>query len=92
HHSLINFNLKERKNRLILTISLGIYFSFLQLIEYQDSPFTLRDSIFGSTFFIATGFHGIHVIIGSIFLSISLIRLQNSHFSPNHHFGFEASS
>ncbi|KAG5335131.1 COX3 oxidase, partial [Acromyrmex heyeri] len=92
HHSLINKNINERKNSLSLTIILGIYFSILQLIEYINSPFTIVDSIYGSTFFIAIGFHGIHVIIGTLFLIICFLRLNNLHFSAYHHFGFETAS
>ncbi|KAG5321879.1 COX3 oxidase, partial [Acromyrmex heyeri] len=79
------------KKSLLITITLGIYFSILQLIEYE-SILLLANSINGSTFFIATGFHGIHVIIGTLFLSVCLIRLYNIHFSSYHHFGFEAAS
>ncbi|KYN31563.1 Cytochrome c oxidase subunit 3, partial [Trachymyrmex septentrionalis] len=86
HHALIIKNLIERKKRLLLTILLGIYFSFLQLFEYINSSFTMADSVYGSIFFIATGFHGIHVIIGTIFLLICLIRLCKIHFSSYHHF------
>lgn len=92
HHAIINKNLKERKKSLLLTIILGVYFTLLQLIEYIESPFTIADSIYGSTFFIATGFHGLHVIIGTIFLSFCLIRINLDHFSPTHHFGFEAAA
>lgn len=90
HHSILNNNLKERKKRLIITIILGIYFTILQSIEYIESPFTISDSIYGSSFFVATGFHGLHVIIGSIFLFICYTRIINNHFSKQHHFGFEA--
>ena len=89
HHSLINKIKKERIIRLTTTIILGIYFSLLQLIEYTHAPFSIADSIYGSTFFIATGFHGLHVIIGTIFLSVCLTRLIKNHFSAHHHFGFE---
>ncbi|KYQ54162.1 Cytochrome c oxidase subunit 3 [Trachymyrmex zeteki] len=82
----------ERKKRLIMTIFLGVYFSCLQLFEYVNASFTMADSIYGSTFFISTGFHGIHVIVGTTFLVICLIRLLNMHFSSYHHFGFEAAS
>jgi cytochrome c oxidase subunit 3 len=64
----------------------------LQLYEYLEASFTISDSIYGSTFFIATGFHGLHVIIGTTFLIISLIRHLNNHFSNHHHFGFEAAA
>jgi len=76
----------------LITITLGIYFSLLQLFEYINAPFTIAESIYGSTFFIATGFHGIHVIIGTLFLSVCLIRLLKLHFSSYHYFGFEAAS
>lgn len=92
HHAMINKNLEERKKSLLLTVTLGMYFTILQIIEYQESPFTIADSIYGSTFFIATGFHGIHVIIGTTFLLLCLIRINWNHFSPTHHFGFEAAA
>lgn len=92
HHSILNKNLRERKKRLLITIILGAYFTLLQLIEYIEAPFTLADSIYGSTFFIATGFHGLHVIIGSLFLFFTLLRIIKLHFSRTHHFGFEAAA
>jgi len=92
HHSILNKNFSERYKRLILTIILGVYFTLLQLIEYIESPFTISDSIYGSTFFIATGFHGLHVIIGTLFLLICFYRLNILHFSKFHHFGFEAAA
>nr|YP_010341319.1 cytochrome c oxidase subunit III [Stenamma muralla]UNZ99581.1 cytochrome c oxidase subunit III [Stenamma muralla] len=92
HHALLTSNFKESSKGLTMTIMLGIYFTFLQLIEYMESPFTISDSIYGSTFFIATGFHGLHVIIGTIFLAISFIRMEHKHFSSSHHFGFEAAA
>lgn len=92
HHALLTNNFLERKNSLSITIFLGIYFTCLQLLEYIEAPFTIADSIYGSTFFIATGFHGLHVIIGTLFLLFSLIRIKNLHFSSLHHFGFEAAT
>nr|YP_010148413.1 cytochrome c oxidase subunit III [Analcellicampa danfengensis]QQV69252.1 cytochrome c oxidase subunit III [Analcellicampa danfengensis] len=92
HHSLMNSNKKETIISLMFTVMLGILFSLLQAYEYLEAPFTMADSIYGSTFFMATGFHGIHVLIGSMFLLVNLIRLMNNHFSINHHFGFEASA
>nr|YP_009725535.1 cytochrome c oxidase subunit III [Homoeoxipha nigripes]QHQ73126.1 cytochrome c oxidase subunit 3 [Homoeoxipha nigripes] len=92
HHSLIHFNFSQTSKALVLTITLGIYFSVLQMFEYYEAPFTISDSVYGSIFFIATGFHGLHVIIGTIFLSVCLIRHLNNHFSSTHHFGFEAAS
>lgn len=92
HHSILNKNYSERIKSLLITIILGIYFTLLQLIEYIESPFTISDSVYGSTFFIATGFHGLHVIIGTIFLSACFYRLTLHHFSKFHHFGFEAAA
>nr|YP_009775576.1 cytochrome c oxidase subunit III [Delias pasithoe]QJA15802.1 cytochrome c oxidase subunit III [Delias pasithoe] len=92
HHSLMNNNFSQTFQSLILTINLGFYFSILQAYEYLEAPFSISDSIYGSTFFLATGFHGLHVIIGTIFLSTCFFRLMNNHFSGNHHFGFEAAA
>nr|YP_008757773.1 cytochrome c oxidase subunit III [Leptidea morsei]AFP58823.1 cytochrome c oxidase subunit III [Leptidea morsei] len=92
HHAIMNNNFNQTTQGLFFTIILGIYFSLLQAYEYFEAPFSISDSIYGSTFFMATGFHGIHVIIGTIFLSICLIRHLNFHFSSNHHFGFEAAA
>nr|YP_009732645.1 cytochrome c oxidase subunit III [Ophiarachnella gorgonia]QHT54252.1 cytochrome oxidase subunit 3 [Ophiarachnella gorgonia] len=89
HHSLRNSNGNEAWNSLTTTILLGIWFTALQAYEYWEASFTIADSIYGSTFFVATGFHGLHVIIGTTFLSVCLIRLTRSHFSINHHVGFE---
>ena len=67
HHSLIENNYSQTLQRLLITIILGIYFTILQAYEYIEAPFTIADRIYGSTFFIATGFHGLHVIIGTLF-------------------------
>jgi len=75
-----------------LTIVLGFYFTYLQAWEYYEAPFTISDGAYGSTFFVATGFHGLHVLIGSSFLFICLLRLYFYHFSVGHHFGFEAAA
>nr|YP_010988528.1 cytochrome c oxidase subunit III [Medeopteryx alacauda]WOR80672.1 cytochrome c oxidase subunit 3 [Medeopteryx alacauda] len=92
HHSLMENNYKQAIYSLILTIILGIYFSILQGFEYLESTFTIADSVYGSSFFMATGFHGIHVIIGTTFLTVCLFRQLKNHFSANHHFGFEAAA
>lgn len=91
HHAIISKNHTETQNALILTVSLGLYFTFLQAIEYVEAPFTIADSVYGATFFVATGFHGLHVIIGTLFLIIILIRLIGAQISEKHHFGLEAS-
>lgn len=92
HHRIIENNHTQRTQGLLLTIILGVYFSILQAYEYIEAPFTIADNIYGSTFYIATGFHGIHVLIGSSFLLVCLIRHINFHFSRTHHFGFEAAA
>lgn len=92
HHALIKNNYTQTSQRLFITIILGIYFTILQAYEYIEAPFTIADRIYGSTFFLATGFHGLHVIIGTIFLITCFFRHLNNHFSRNHHFGFEAAA
>nr|AML25800.1 cytochrome c oxidase subunit III [Elateroidea sp. BMNH 1274768] len=92
HHSLMENNFMQAIQSLILTIILGIYFSILQGFEYIEAPFAISDAVYGSSFFMATGFHGIHVIIGTSFLSVCIYRLLNNHFSSIHHFGFEAAA
>nr|YP_009441804.1 cytochrome c oxidase subunit III [Eucinetus haemorrhoidalis]AOY39388.1 cytochrome c oxidase subunit 3 [Eucinetus haemorrhoidalis] len=92
HHSLIENNYSQAIQSLSLTVMLGVYFTLLQGLEYYEAPFTISDSSYGSTFFMMTGFHGIHVMIGTIFLSVCLMRLYNNHFSSIHHFGFEAAA
>nr|YP_010426652.1 cytochrome c oxidase subunit III [Aoria nigripes]USM11438.1 cytochrome c oxidase subunit 3 [Aoria nigripes] len=92
HHSLIENNFNQALQSLMMTVILGIYFTILQGYEYIEAPFTIADSVYGSSFFMATGFHGLHVIIGTTFLTVCLIRLYFNHFSSNHHFGFEAAA
>nr|YP_009239735.1 cytochrome c oxidase subunit III [Chilo sacchariphagus]AMM06336.1 cytochrome c oxidase subunit III [Chilo sacchariphagus] len=92
HHAIMSNNFYQMTQGLFITIILGIYFTILQAYEYIEAPFSIADSIYGSTFFMATGFHGLHVIIGTLFLSICFIRHLNNHFSKNHHFGFEAAA
>ena len=76
---------------LIFTLCLAILFTYFQAVEYIVSSFTITDGIFGSCFYIGTGFHGIHVIVGSIFLFIGFIRSLYYHFTKNHHLGLESS-
>lgn len=92
HHALIENNLKQATYGLIATVILGVYFTILQYYEYLQAPFSISDSVYGSSFFIATGFHGLHVLIGSSFLIVCLSRLIILHFSKTHHFGFEAAA
>nr|WDY84685.1 cytochrome c oxidase subunit III [Gilpinia sp. 1 GYN-2022c] len=92
HHSLMNNLKNESLKSLMFTIMLGIIFSMFQWFEYNEAPFTMTDSIYGSTFYISTGFHGIHVLIGTTFLSINFLRIYFNHYSKFHHFGFEAAA
>lgn len=92
HHSLIEGNHSQTTQGLFFTVLLGVYFTFIQGYEYIESPFTIADAVYGSTFFIATGFHGLHVLIGTTFLIVCLTRHINYHFSKTHHFGFEAAA
>ena len=75
-----------------LTIGLAVIFSLLQGFEYVTAPFSISDSVYGSSFYMATGFHGFHVLVGTCFLTVCLIRLCFNHFTKEHHFGFEAAA
>nr|QWK45264.1 cytochrome c oxidase subunit III [Phyllothelys breve] len=92
HHGLLENNKYQAIQGLLHTIILGIYFTMLQLYEYFEASFSIADSIFGSTFFVATGFHGLHVIIGTTFLITCFMRMMFMHFTSIHHFGFEAAA
>nr|WGT89424.1 cytochrome c oxidase subunit III [Sclomina guangxiensis] len=92
HHSIMEKNYTQTKSALIITVLLGVYFTVLQAYEYYEASFTISDSVFGSCFYMATGFHGIHVIIGTTFLMVCLMRHLLNHFSSKHHFGLEAAA
>lgn len=92
HHRLIAGEHTSVILSLGMTVVLGIYFTRLQALEYLEAPFRFADSIYGSTFFIATGFHGLHVLIGTLLLLTCEARLILGHFRKIHHFGFEASA
>ena len=92
HHALLENDRKGLIQGLWLTIILGATFTCVQAFEYSHAAFTYAGHIYGSTFFMATGFHGAHVIIGTIFLSVCLLRAYLGHFKPDHHFGFEAAA
>jgi cytochrome c oxidase subunit 3 len=92
HHAILWGHREHAILSLVITILLAIVFTGLQVFEYCNSNFTISDSIYGSTFYMATGFHGFHVFIGTCFLSICLIRLIQHHFTRQHHFGFEAAA
>nr|QCS25355.1 cytochrome c oxidase subunit III [Cyclophorus martensianus] len=80
HHSLMAGNFKAGCQSLFMTVVLGFYFTFLQGGEYLEASFTIADGSYGSTFFVATGFHGLHVLIGSFFLVTCLLRVWFHHF------------
>lgn len=92
HHSLISGNHSNFKTSLIVTIVLGVYFTILQALEYFEARFRIADRAYGSAFFVATGFHGLHVLVGTTFLTVCLWRIVKGQFSLIHHFGFEAAA
>ena len=96
HHALLNNDRKGLVNGLILTVLLGLTFTGVQAWEYGHALFAFSNAnggnIYGSTFFMATGFHGFHVIIGTIFLIVCLARALKGDFTPQQHFGFEAAA
>jgi cytochrome c oxidase subunit 3 len=92
HHALREGDRKGLLQGLGLTILLGLTFTAVQAYEYGHAAFGFREGIYPSTFFMATGFHGAHVIIGTIFLIVCWVRSWLGHFKPDHHFGFEAAA
>jgi cytochrome c oxidase subunit 3 len=92
HHAIVWGSKPNASIALVYTLILAIVFTALQGFEYVTSPFSISDSVFGSTFFLATGFHGLHVFIGTCFLGVCLVRLYLNHFTREHHFGFEAAA
>jgi len=92
HHALRKGDRKGLINGLWLTIILGAAFTCIQAYEYAVAGFGFADGIYSSTFYMATGFHGAHVLIGTIFLAVCLVRSYKGHFTPEHHFGFEAAA
>ena len=92
HHAIIAGARREALVAMEATLYLAIFFTLQQVIEYVEAPFSINDGIFGSTFFMATGFHGFHVIIGTIFIAVMMYRVAKFHFTKEHHFGFEAAA
>lgn len=92
HNTLITGERTLAINSLIATVILAALFTGFQVYEYLHATFTIADSVYGSTFFMATGFHGFHVFVGTCFLSVCLLRLYANHFTREHHFGFEAAA
>nr|YP_009652902.1 cytochrome c oxidase subunit III [Andrena chekiangensis]QCG69815.1 cytochrome c oxidase subunit III [Andrena chekiangensis] len=92
HHALMSNKALETKVSMFMTIILGVYFTMLQIFEYLEAPFCFNDSVYGSIFFMTTGFHGSHVNIGLIFLVSCFTRMMKNHFSKMHHLNFETAS
>lgn len=93
-----HYNLVLGENRFIIifyllfTIFLGVIFTAFQGYEYVEAPFSIHDSVYGSVFFMLTGFHGAHVLIGTLFIIVSTLRFLAHHFTREHHLGFEAAA
>jgi cytochrome c oxidase subunit 3 len=92
HHCLINNDRDGLKKGLWLTVLLGVLFTAIQIYEYAHAPFAFGQNTYGSGFYMATGFHGFHVLVGTIFLIVCLRRAYLGHFTPRQHFGFEAAA
>jgi cytochrome c oxidase subunit 3 len=92
HHAVLVRAKKQAIIGLLFTILLATIFTLLQGMEYVEAPFNINDSVFGSCFYMATGFHGFHVFIGTCCLIVSLLRIVYNHFTSTHHFGFESAA
>lgn len=89
HHAILERNKKDAITALWITVILGLSFTSLQALEYSHAAFGLKDGVYATTFFLATGFHGLHVMIGTTFLAVCLVRSYKGQFSPEGHLGFE---
>ena len=92
HHALLQNDRKGLIRGLALTVALGVMFTGFQIKEYMIAPFGFTDGIYASVFYLATGFHGFHVFVGTVFLAVCLVRAMRGHFTPERHFGFEAAA
>ena len=90
HHALLARAKKHTLVALIFTLALAVLFTCLQGLEYVNAPFNISDGVYGSCFYMATGFHGFHVFVGTVALFVSFIRIILNHFTNKHHFGFES--
>jgi cytochrome c oxidase subunit 3 len=90
HHSLIQGNRAGALYGLVYTVILALFFTVLQGVEYSVSSFTISDGVFGSCFYFGTGFHGLHVMIGTAFIAVGLWRVLAYHSTDNHHLGVES--
>ncbi len=92
HHAIVEGNQKDFVKALGWTVLLGFIFLCFQVFEYTHVAFGFTDTIYASAFYMATGFHGFHVLIGALFLTVCWIRAAKGHFTPERHFGFEAAA
>jgi len=92
HHAILEGKIDEMIKALGITVGLGIFFLGFQVYEYTHVTFGFTEGIYPSTFFMATGFHGFHVFVGTVFLAVCWIRAKKGHFSKEKHFGFEAAA
>ncbi|ACJ00984.1 cytochrome c oxidase subunit 3 [Rhodospirillum centenum] len=92
HHAIIEGKQAQAVKALGITVALGALFTLFQLYEYSHASFGFADNIYSSTFYMATGFHGFHVLIGTIFLAVCWFRASRGHFTPQSHFGLEAAA
>ena len=90
HHAIINGNRRSAILGTILTLLFAILFTGLQGYEYSQAGFSIADSVYGTVFFASTGLHGLHVIVGTIFIGVQFIRLLNHHITTTHHVGLES--
>ncbi|MBT4879408.1 MAG: cytochrome c oxidase subunit 3 [Alphaproteobacteria bacterium] len=92
HHAMLENNRKDMVRGTGLTVLLGIVFLCVQIFEYAHAPFAFTGGIYPTLFYMATGFHGFHVFVGIVFLTVCFFRARKGHFKPNHHVGFEAAA
>lgn len=92
HHAILEGKNAEAVKALAITVGLGVLFTIIQVYEYHHASYGFKDNIYSSAFYMATGFHGFHVLVGTIFLAVCLFRAMKGHFTADSHFGFEAAA
>lgn len=92
HHAILENNQKDAVTGLLITVILGIVFTGFQAFEYAHATFKFTENVYSSAFYMATGFHGFHVLVGTIFLAVCYFRAKKGHFTADSHFGFEAAA
>lgn len=92
HRAIVSGSKVDSAHGLTITVLLGLIFTGFQTYEYNNATFAITDGIYGSLFYMMTGFHGFHVIVGTIFLLVCLVRLVKNHYTKKTHFGFEAAA